>query len=233
MTDEIQETRRRILRSLWDSGALGVDDLAGRLGLSTMTVRHHIGVLLREGRIVALTEANRGRPGRPRQIFRLTPQGAETFPGNAAQLAGWLVAQIKSEEGSDRLECLLRHTAESLAAEFVVPPAATTAQRLDQIVAFLNNRGYQAGWEVEDQGAGSYVLWTGPCPYRWLVQQNPEMCDLDQTLLARLIGGFVERLTTHAPAGYHSCAYRLIWPLTSMPAAQKTVQTFSPKEADK
>ncbi len=232
MTDEIQETRRRILHALWECGALGVDELAGRLDISPMTVRHHLGILMREGRIVGATEANRGRPGRPRQIFRLTPQGAETFPGNAALLAGWLIGQVKAEEGSGRLGSLLRHTAESLSHEFVMPPAATTPQRLDRIVAFLNNRGYQAGWKIEDQGEGSYILWTGPCPYRWLAQQHPEMCDLDQTLLARLIGGMAERLPTDGPAGYRACTYRLTWPLTNVSAAQDSIQTVSHTEAD-
>lgn len=192
---------------------MNVDELAGRLGICPMTVRHHLGVLERQGLVVAATQQQHGRPGRPRQQFNLTPAGAETFPSNTLLLADWLVDEVKSELGSGRLESMLYRIAERAAAEFEPPAPPSLARRLDQMVTFLNNRGYQAGWKMEDGTAGRYLLWTGPCPYRWVARRHPELCALDHTLLARLSGGVVERLPAEKSESAGDCVYRLHWPL--------------------
>jgi predicted ArsR family transcriptional regulator len=213
LTAPMQATRRRLLQTLWSAGPLGVDELAGLLGLSPMTVRHHLGVLERQGLLAATAQQQPGRPGRPRLSFQLTPAGAETFPSNALLLADWLVDEMKVELGCGRLESMLCRIAERAAAEFTPATPVSTSRRLDQMVTFLNNRGYQAGWKIDDDAAGRYLLWTGPCPYRWVVRRHPELCALDQALLARLSGGVVERLPGEQAQFGADCVYRLHWPL--------------------
>ena len=229
---QMQGTRRSILQALWEARALSVDELAGRLRLSPMTVRHHLGVLEREGHITSISEAQRRRPGRPRLLFRLTPAGADSFPSNALQLADWLLAGLRDAAGAPPLKALLARVAEQAAAEFSPPSAASVAEKLDQIVAFLNNRGYRASWRIDEEGDGAYIVQTGPCPYRWIVQRHPELCELDRLLLTRLIGGMVERVADERPAGYRACAYRLIWPLAQRPPAQEQSHSSASQVAE-
>jgi CBS domain-containing protein len=52
--------------------AMSVDELAEELGIRPITVRHHIGVLRRNGIIEELQEGRFGKVGRPLSLFRAT-----------------------------------------------------------------------------------------------------------------------------------------------------------------
>ncbi len=79
------------------------------------------------------------------------------------------------------------------------------AERLDRAVAFLNDHGYVASWEVAPDG---YLLHTCNCPYEALAKNNPELCGMDLSLASNLLGTTVERVS-RVLDGAASCSYRL------------------------
>ena len=78
----MQETRQQIIEILKTRSQATVDDLADALALTTMTVRHHLGIL--EEQSLVQTEIQRGRVGRPHYVYRLTissgPHVELTYP---------------------------------------------------------------------------------------------------------------------------------------------------------
>lgn len=97
---------------------------------------------------------------------------------------------------------------------------------MDHVVAFLNERGYLARWEKEEQqsqsyslhetntggaGAGdiSYLLHKCNCPYSSVETAQNELCTMDMALIEKLLGQKCERicsLTDDDPC----CTYRII-----------------------
>jgi predicted ArsR family transcriptional regulator len=207
----MQSTRQRILNAIAEAPGASAQELAGQLGLSVMSVRHHLGMLARDGLITASVQAQPGTVGRPQWRYSLTAAGSEVFPSNVTYLTSLLLQEAQERLPAAEYEALLAGVAERLAAS--CPPIAMpiSANRLDQIVAFLNNMGYQAGWNQNVGEAGDYLVWIGRCPYRWLSQHHPELCRVDQALLARLSGASVEHLPAEAGSGSRRCVYRLRW----------------------
>lgn len=66
-------SRSRVLEVVRAGGAVGVRDVAARLGLHQNTARFHLDGLVTDGLVEPTTEA-RSRPGRPRTVYRLTAQ---------------------------------------------------------------------------------------------------------------------------------------------------------------
>ena len=212
----MQNTRERILQQLGRQHCMSVEDLAGVLDLSPMTIRHHLAVLQRDGLIEAQTAGRRDRPGRPQLLYALTPAGLESFPSNLAQLTDLILDQVKRRVDAGTFERILTGVAQGLAGSFAPAAGAEPEERLDQIVSFLNNVGYQADWAPDGVLPWSYLLRMGNCPYRRVAQRHGETCLIDQRLLAHLSGAVVERVgREYLPADQRAaptaCIYRLSW----------------------
>ena len=88
-------TRETILRSLRTQGQCTVKELAEVVGISPVSIRHHLAQLQAEG-LVATKEVRRG-VGRPHHAFSLTEEAIELFPTRYFQLTNRLLDEIKYE----------------------------------------------------------------------------------------------------------------------------------------
>lgn len=205
----MQSTRTYILQLIRDEGRVTVDRLAEKLGLSPMTIRHHLALLQRDGLVQAEVMPSPGRRGRPRLIYILTPAGAEMFPSNVTRLADLLLVQLKRRIPPAELNAFLDSLADAWANSFTPVEGISTEAKLDQITMFLNNMGYQASWKY----AGSVVEFhLEHCPYRWLAGLHPELCHVDMKLLQRLTGGLVQVVDEQRDASPRVCRYRVVFP---------------------
>jgi len=76
----MQATRQQILDHLKVHGPTTVDQLAAVLGLSPVTVRHHLDILRSEELIGEPVVRRRNTRGRPQHLFALTDKAASHFP---------------------------------------------------------------------------------------------------------------------------------------------------------
>jgi predicted ArsR family transcriptional regulator len=201
----VQPTRQLILNHLKEHTQATVDGLANVLSLTTVTVRHHLDILRSEGLVAEPEVQRRAARGRPQYLFTLTAKAAAHFPKNYESLAGHLLAEIKA--ASPRTANVIF---EGVAQRFVAeaPPMVRgepLAARFNRAVAFLNERGYVAHWEKTRDG---YVLETSNCPYATLSGEHGELCELDSTLMGRLLGASAECIGRQA-TGAARCAYRV------------------------
>lgn len=205
----MQSTRTYILQLIHDEGRVTVDRLAEKLGLSPMTIRHHLALLQRDGLVQAEVMPSPGRRGRPRLIYILTPAGAEMFPSNVTRLADLLLVQLKRLIPPAELNAFLDSLADAWANSFTSIEGISTEAKLDQIAMFLNNMGYRASWKY----AGSVVEFRLEyCPYRWLAELHPELCHVDMKLLQRLTGGLVQAVDEQRDASPRVCRYQVVFP---------------------
>jgi DeoR family suf operon transcriptional repressor len=183
----MQATRQRILELLRDAHVLTVEELAQKLELTPVTVRHHLDILKTEGLIEVPEVRRRDAPGRPQYTFQLTPAALAFFPKNYQLFTNLMLSEIRDSMPQEQMERIMSGVATRMAAEAHIPgPEAPPEERLQAAVDFLNARGYVADWEHELDG--SYVLRTHNCPYHEVSHEHAELCLMDLKLVVRLLG---------------------------------------------
>lgn len=200
----MQDTRKSILDYLKEHGEATVDELAEVLGLTSVTVRHHLDILRGEALVADPAIRHRSTPGRPQYSYSLTPKASEHFPKNYCDLAGKLIDEMKAGVEPDRVNVIFEGVARRLALTAPPPvPGEPLPHRLDRTMDFLNQQGYVARWEETE---GGYLLHTCNCPYEALAEGNPELCSMDLNLVGDLLGRLPERVS-RVVEGAGSCAY--------------------------
>ncbi len=201
----MQATRQCILELLRDARVLTVEELADRLELTPVTVRHHLDILKSEGLVEVPEVRRRAAPGRPQYTFQLTPSAQAFFPKNYQSFANLMLSEIRESVPAEQMDRIMDGVAARMAAEAVIPgPRAGTQERIQAAVDYLNTRGYVAEWGRE--GDGSYTLRTHNCPYHEVSHQHGELCSMDLKLVAQLLGATPKR-GEQLSSGGSCCAY--------------------------
>ncbi|MFC2030998.1 helix-turn-helix transcriptional regulator [Chloroflexota bacterium] len=205
----MQSTRQEILEILKEERQATVEDLATRLELTPMTIRHHLNVLQAQNLVEASKVRRSQKVGRPRLVYTLTDAADDLFPSNYGDLARHLVSEVKETVGPDETEAIFRRVAERIALEAPPPvPGQTFAERLDQVTAFLETRGFIFRWEETDEG---YVMSNINCPYRTVTQEHAEVCTMDAILIDRLLGVESQQVSS-LREGDNACTCLLVTP---------------------
>ncbi|MCE7990270.1 MAG: ArsR family transcriptional regulator [Caldilinea sp. CFX5] len=211
--------RKSILEILKEqrSGAT-VAELAERLEMAPVSVRHHLDILQGDNLICVERLERKGCVGRPQQVYTLTPEANCYFPNNFAGLADKLMDQIKQILPPDQVPHAFRSIARQIAAEFkarewgtgqALDDSAAAEIYLDQVTTFLSERGYLARWERDPNGiVGEYLLHKYNCPYAGVSAEHRELCSMDQTLINELFAEPCQRSASMVD-GSHCCTYRI------------------------
>lgn len=101
-------SRMQILRLLY-RGPASVEEIAKKLNLQTITIRHHLQALMEAG-ILECHEQRSGTAGRPRAYYNIVKAPASTsFPKRQYQiLSESLINTLLEEIGIDRTKALLK-----------------------------------------------------------------------------------------------------------------------------
>lgn len=199
-----QASRRQILEHLRDNGTATIEALATATGLAAVTVRHHLGIL-RKSAFIAVSTQPVGR-GRPRHVYRLSPQGAQSLVPNGFEgLASQLLDALKANDRAPA-EQFFRDMAERVAARGPeIGNTSTAVGRLATLALLLTEEGFVVRWERDGD---DIVVHETACPYEHLGETHREVCCMDQHLIALVTGGDVVRETWRLE-GDAGCAYRI------------------------
>jgi predicted ArsR family transcriptional regulator len=203
----MQSTRQEILEILKAERQATVEDLAERLELTPMTIRHHLNVLQAQNLVEAAKVHRSQKVGRPRLVYTLTDAADDLFPQGYGDLARYLVGVVKETLGEEETKDIFRRVAERVAEE--APPFSdelSFEERLNQMVDFMETQGFISRWEKTDEG---YVLTNVNCPYRRVTREHEEVCLMDTTLINNLLGVEPQRQTRMAE-GDPSCSFLLV-----------------------
>lgn len=220
MTLSMQQTRRHILDIIKRRGQVTVDDIVEELqkrrgAITAVTVRHHLKLLQQEELVTAPELRRRNAPGRPQYIYTLTEKARVYFPNNYERLATTLLMQIRRQLPPEGINVILEGVADQLAGQLYIPDG-TFEQRLDLIIDYLNEHGYDAYWIPAEDG---YVLHTANCPYHHLAEQDSALCSMDMRLISILLGVIPRRLD-RISEGSATCSYHI--PFSVPDATQPT-----------
>lgn len=179
-------TRHRIFRHVAGAvGAVGVAELTALLGLNHNAIRQHLAVLKNAELVVEETEV-RGRPGRPRLLYRLNPDMAGTWGTEGPyELLASLLAEVLRTGDDPRAvgQRAGRRRARTLRA------ARATVDGLEED---LRAAGFQPRRSATPDGC-SFVL--SRCPFSDVAAGDPDaICQLH----LGMVEGLVEEMDADA-----------------------------------
>jgi predicted ArsR family transcriptional regulator len=205
----MQSTRQEIVRILKEERQATVEDLAERLELTPMTIRHHLNVLQAQNLVVATEVRRSQKVGRPRLVYTLTETADDLFPQGYGKLASYLVSEVKETMSAEEAQAIFSRVAERVAQDAPAPVEGRSfEERLDKAAAFMEEQGFIVRWEKTDEG---YIFTNINCPYRRVTREHGEICLMDTALITRLLGVEPKRLSSEQ-RGEAPCSYLLVPP---------------------
>jgi predicted ArsR family transcriptional regulator len=185
-------TRDVVLRTLLAQPRSTINELAEKVGISPISIRHHIASLEASGLIEC--EDERHGVGRPRQVFFLTETGMEQFPTRYVQLTIRLLEHLKESMPQAMINKLFTQMAIDLAkdlSEGTETKNLTMEERLNLVKSLLNREGFSIEWEQFGDG---YQIHEASCPYYFIGQNHPEICAVDQVLISTVLSVPAEKV---------------------------------------
>lgn len=198
-----KSTRGLILHLIKMQGALSINDLAGRLGITEMAVRRHIQTLERDGYVQS--DLVRQAMGRPAHIYKLTDTAEELFPKNYHLLTLDLLQELDGGDGvtvdtlfARRKERMVRKYADQMSGK-------PLAEKVAALAEIQNTGGYMVEWDVQTDG---YWFHEYNCPISEVANRYTQACNCELELFQTLLDTKVERTECLASGG-GKCTYKI------------------------
>jgi predicted ArsR family transcriptional regulator len=185
--------RHKVLAYLNKAQTASAREISRALKMSAANVRHHLRVLVSDGRLEATSVRGRDGRGRPEKLYSL-PQAV--LGDNLPALAGALITEAGSAVKLG-----------SLAKRLAGDPnnsGQPLARRLSLTIEKLNQMNYHAHWEAGSVGPR---LILGHCPYAAILQKHPELCQMDSALLHEMMGESADQISRIGQDGSSVCVF--------------------------
>jgi predicted ArsR family transcriptional regulator len=187
--------RQKVLTYLTKTRTASAREIARDLKMSPATVRHHLRLMVADGRLeISFVRAREGR-GRPEKVYSL-PRVA--LGHNLSALSDAVLAEAGASVSMDAVS---KHLAGD--SDFSNYPIA---KRLSLTVEKLNTMNYHARWEAGAQGPR---LIFDHCPYAAIIEKHPELCRMDEQLLKDLMGEDATQMFKTGRDGSATCVFAL------------------------
>jgi predicted ArsR family transcriptional regulator len=196
--------RQRVLTYISKQRYASAMETGHALKISAASVRHHLSILVADGRIVLIgVSRNKGR-GRPVKVYKLSEKslGDNLSLLSSALLKNWLEAMPTSKRQS-----FMRTMAEDLANQIGRPNTNDPiTRRLATLLEKLNEMHYQSRWEA---GAEGPRILFAHCPYATIIEKHPELCQMDGYLLGEEMDAKARQLAKidPKPGGITHCIF--------------------------
>jgi predicted ArsR family transcriptional regulator len=187
-----------------------INDLAEAVGINPISVRHHLTNLQVEGLVT--TDEERHGVGRPRQVYNLTESGSEKFPTSYLRLTTKILDQMKNTLPAPVVEKLFTEIALDMSSNYQeLAENLTLEEKLNLIQNLLSREGFMVEWE---KAGDEYRINEISCPYFHVGQNHPEVCKVDQTMIASILSIPVEKINCLLFGSDH-CTYVVKQPVTN------------------
>jgi len=198
----MHDTRLQVLETIKNQQQATVLSLADTLGLSPISIRHHLTSLQAEGLIKV--DIDRQGVGRPRHLYSLTEAALRYFPNNYHMLLERLLDEMKALLSEEQIQGIIDGLAAKVASRYgALPPHGTLDERLSHLVDILGEEGFMAEVQRVDDKT---VLAALNCPYQHVGQRHPEVCRIDHSLISSILGMDVQQ-TSCLLQGGRTCTF--------------------------
>jgi DeoR family transcriptional regulator, suf operon transcriptional repressor len=187
--------RQKVLAYFNNARSASSREISRALKMSAATVRHHLRVLVADGRLEVVSTRGHDRRGRPEKIYSLP---SVALGDNLSALSDALL----TEAGAGiRMEAVAKYLADE--SHLASQPLA---KRLNLTVEKLNQMNYHPHWEAGPEGPR--VIFSH-CPYAAIIEKHPELCRMDEALLKEWMGQRAVQILKIGKDGSSVCVFTL------------------------
>jgi predicted ArsR family transcriptional regulator len=162
-------------------------EISRSLRVTAANVRHHLSILVADGRVTRLGFRSEKGPGRPVAIYGNTMGSAGN---NLGGLVDVLLGKAMEEKNDLEVEHFLGELAQKMLPNKPSGREVNVIRRLAQTVGELSEHGYAARWEAH---AAAPRIILENCPFAEVIDKHPELCQMDAALLQQQLGAPVEQ----------------------------------------
>lgn len=208
---EPTKSKQHILYLLKTQGAQSATELADRLNISPMAVRHHLQKLHAEQLIEY--EERRQPVGRPVKFWQLTDRATPFFPDRHAELMADVLQDLQAALGQAGMAKLLEERNQRQLHNYrvqleEVAKVKDWRERVIEIAKLRTREGYMA--EAIELGDRSMLLVENHCPIACAAETCNQFCHSEFEIFQQLLGSEVEmERVEHLLQGDRRCAYRI------------------------
>jgi predicted ArsR family transcriptional regulator len=131
--------------------------------------------------------------GRPGRLYVLTEEGTNLFPKRYSWFSRLLLQTLREQMGAELLARYMYDLGVKLSADLIPRLLGKTrVERVDEIVAIMNETGFRAIRIVPEPGEKIPRVQCTNCVYHDLAKDYPEVCRFDIGFLSGLMGAEVE-----------------------------------------
>lgn len=181
-----------------------IAELVSELGVTTTAVRLQVNRLHARGWL--LRSKRREGPGRPADVYSLSDEGRKLFARNVDVFARLLMEELTEIDGPDKLNAVLARVQRRIgdAIEERLEGDAP-GERVERLAELLRQEGTLAD---ATRAEGEVRLSVFTCPYHGVVEDAPQLCEMERDTISRLTGGNVE-LGRRLVDGQHCCEFKV------------------------
>jgi predicted ArsR family transcriptional regulator len=212
---DVSSAQRQVLVTLKRRGEATADELAEALTITPSAVRQHLAALRSAGLVASRQE--RGRPGRPADLYHSTLQGEGLFARTAEDLSVELLGDIEEEDPEllpRVFERRRRRRVDGVRERLV---GKSLADKVATLVEILEGEGYMA--DVEVLAGGGYRVTLHSCAIWAVASRYGAACDSELGFLQEVLPEATVERVAHKVAGAYVCGYELSLRPPSAPAS--------------
>lgn len=203
----MHSTPERILHLLKKNGPQTAEMLGDALSMTSMGARRHLHALGKAGQIESFDKSE--GVGRPRQFWRLTPEGHIRFGDAHAELTAKMIGDVRRLFGEEGLSKLVaeRERDMRLTYEKALQGKARLSERVEALAAIRAAEGYMA--RVERDGE-DFILIEDHCPICAAAAACQGFCRSELALFRMMLGeGARVAREEYLLDGGRRCTYRI------------------------
>jgi len=201
----VSPAQHNVLLALKRRGEATADELAAELDISSSAVRQHLGSLRAGGLVAARRE--RGRRGRPAELYHTTELAENLFVSNDASLVAEFLDDLSVMDPTlvDQLFDRRRQRLEATAADDL--DGAGIDERVRAVTDLLASQGHLA--DAERVAPGQYRIDLHSCAMWNVASRHRQVCTSELEMLRNLLPGAEVERVSHRTNGAHVCAYEV------------------------
>ena len=182
MTTEAQApTREATLTLLLRQGESSAANLAASLGISVQAMRRQLRNLEDNGLVEASPTPS--GPGRPSNLWQLTPQGHHHFPDSSEHFTLGLMESMTAALSPETFTSLLSQQALKKANLYRHQLGSGSIQdRLEKLVELRRQEGYETEWQPAPDGIGWFIK-DFHCSLQRIAEEYPSVCEQELLLM--------------------------------------------------
>ena len=201
----LSSAQRHVLVALKRRGEASADELAEVLGITPSGVRQHLAVLRSAG--LAASRQERGRSGRPLDLYHGTDLGETLFAGASGDLSLELLGHIEEEDPAlvtRVLERRRRRHVEQAGEQLV---GKSLDEKVTILAKILDGEGYLADFDKLPDG--TYRMNLHSCAIWAVASRYGQACTTELEFLRESLPETEIERVAHKAAGAYECGYEI------------------------